>query len=66
MALKRIILIGGFGDSDYLHARLRNWCANNGKMQLLVPDHPYSYTYNINADEANLSFSDKPPSFEAL
>jgi hypothetical protein len=34
------VLIGGFGDSDYLHSRLKAWCAANEDIQLLCPEHP--------------------------
>lgn len=39
-SLDRIILIGGFGDSDFLHNQLKQWCMVNGGIKLLVPDHP--------------------------
>jgi tRNA A37 threonylcarbamoyltransferase TsaD len=37
---KRIILVGGFGDSPYLNRELTNWCKDNGSIQLVCPDHP--------------------------
>ncbi|KAK0647227.1 Chaperone protein DnaK [Lasiodiplodia hormozganensis] len=35
----RIILVGGFGDSDYLNERMRIWCMQNGSstMKLICP-----------------------------
>lgn len=34
------MLIGGFGDSDYLYSILKTWCAMSGDIQLLCPDNP--------------------------
>ncbi|KAK3670596.1 hypothetical protein LTR78_009564 [Recurvomyces mirabilis] len=39
-AINRIILIGGFGDSEYLFSKLKSWCDRNGSIQLLCPEHP--------------------------
>ncbi|KAK4892651.1 hypothetical protein LTR27_008927 [Elasticomyces elasticus] len=38
--IDRLVLIGGFGDSDYLYSRLKSWCSLNGEIQLLCPEHP--------------------------
>ncbi|KAL1615733.1 hypothetical protein SLS54_008863 [Diplodia seriata] len=37
--IDRIILVGGFGDSDYLNERMRIWCMQNGSftMKLICP-----------------------------
>jgi len=37
---QRLALIGGFGDSDYLYSKMKSWCALNGDIQLLCPEHP--------------------------
>ncbi|KAK3070302.1 hypothetical protein LTR53_010703 [Teratosphaeriaceae sp. CCFEE 6253] len=38
--IDRLVLIGGFGDSDYLYSRVKTWCQTNGDIQLLCPEHP--------------------------
>ena len=40
---KRIILVGGFGDSAYLNQILRQWCSWNGNINLMCPQHPWVY-----------------------
>ncbi|KAH8817272.1 hypothetical protein F5884DRAFT_246530 [Xylogone sp. PMI_703] len=32
-----IILVGGFGDSDYLYGQLKRWCQANGGIKLINP-----------------------------
>ncbi|KAE9368265.1 actin-like ATPase domain-containing protein [Stipitochalara longipes BDJ] len=36
--LDRLILVGGFGDSDYLHSKLKTWCLSHGNIQLTCPE----------------------------
>ncbi|TKA78973.1 hypothetical protein B0A55_02554 [Friedmanniomyces simplex] len=38
--IDRIVLVGGFADSEYLFSQLQSWCAANGKIQLFRPEHP--------------------------
>ena len=38
---QRCILVGGFGDSDYLNEKLRKWCTRNGNIQLTCPPDWY-------------------------
>ncbi|TID18547.1 heat shock 70 kDa protein 12A [Venturia nashicola] len=38
--IKTIILVGGFGDSQYLNDALRLWCKHNGGLTLICPPHP--------------------------
>lgn len=35
--IQMIIVVGGFGDSQYLHDTLQEWCQKNGGIKLLCP-----------------------------
>ncbi|GIZ48282.1 hypothetical protein CKM354_001135000 [Cercospora kikuchii] len=37
--LDRIVLVGGFGDSNYLFSRLKSWC-EGFKIRAFCPEHP--------------------------
>ena len=37
---QRLILIGGFGDSDYLFTKVQKWC-DSRDIQVLCPPDPY-------------------------
>ncbi|KAK5120261.1 hypothetical protein LTR85_006467 [Meristemomyces frigidus] len=39
-ALDRVLLVGGFGDSEYLHKKLSEWCEQNGISQAECPENP--------------------------
>ncbi|KAL4783416.1 actin-like ATPase domain-containing protein [Aspergillus varians] len=39
-SIKRIVLVGGFGDSEYLRKSLKNSFHSRGKMAITVPDNP--------------------------
>lgn len=41
MMKQRLVLVGGFGESTYLYARLRDWCRANGGIQPFCPEYPY-------------------------
>lgn len=36
---QRLVLVGGFGDSEYLFTKLKEWCAANGKVRAYCPPH---------------------------
>ncbi|KAF7191493.1 Heat shock protein SSA4 [Pseudocercospora fuligena] len=38
--LDRIALVGGFGDSSYLHSRVKDWALRNGNIDVVCPAHP--------------------------
>lgn len=37
--LQRVVLVGGFGDSNYLFSRLKSWC-EGFKIRAFCPEHP--------------------------
>lgn len=37
--LQRILLAGGFGDSPYLHQKVKAWCSTKG-LSVLCAEHP--------------------------
>lgn len=40
--MQRLVLVGGFGDSQYLYDRLRDWNKKNRrKMSVVSPENPY-------------------------
>lgn len=39
-SFKMIVLVGGFGDSQYLNDKMQMLCNANGGIRLLVPPHP--------------------------
>jgi hypothetical protein len=40
---QRIILVGGFGDSEYLRKSFRSKFGLDGKIAITVPDSPYVF-----------------------
>ncbi|CAG8949948.1 hypothetical protein HYFRA_00004279 [Hymenoscyphus fraxineus] len=38
--INRLILVGGFAESHYLHNALENWCYMNGEIHLMRPPNP--------------------------
>ncbi|KAH7411293.1 Hsp70 family protein-like protein [Cadophora sp. MPI-SDFR-AT-0126] len=38
--IDRVILVGGFAESPYLHKTLTEWCRDNGGISLMCPEHP--------------------------
>ncbi|KAH8587066.1 Hsp70 family protein-like protein [Bisporella sp. PMI_857] len=40
--IDRVVLVGGFAESPYLHNALENWCWQNGDITLIRPEHSQS------------------------